>query len=89
MASGDVLELAAVTRFSLCRTWKPKTKFRGCRVYEESNRLELLTLDKVVRGALMCPAFGAPRNSIHYLWDLASDSDMFLRLNNLSVPLDV
>lgn len=85
--NGKVIDLAAVTRFSPSQ-WKPRTVWRGCRVLDEKNSLEIINATDIIRGALLCPAFGAPASkNAHYLVDCI-DGDMFLRANDLAVPFN-
>ncbi|KZV78330.1 hypothetical protein EXIGLDRAFT_634169 [Exidia glandulosa HHB12029] len=84
MTSADVIDVALVRRF-VPSTWKPKTKFRGCRVYEESAEHSFVRLSQIIRGAVMCPAFGAPKDTTHYLMDTTGGGDLFLRLNDMTV----
>ncbi|KZV85591.1 hypothetical protein EXIGLDRAFT_653947 [Exidia glandulosa HHB12029] len=85
--NGRTAELAAVTRFKPSK-WKPRTLWRGCRVFDEQRSLVILQATDIVRGSLMCPAFGAPvSRQAHYLIDCI-DGDMFLRANDLAVPFN-
>ncbi|KZV83573.1 hypothetical protein EXIGLDRAFT_625447, partial [Exidia glandulosa HHB12029] len=80
-------ELAAVTRFKPSK-WKPRTVWRGCRVFDEQRTVTIIRVTSLLRGALMCPAFGSPASrSAHYLIDCI-DGDMFLRANDLAVPFN-
>lgn len=87
MTSGDVVEVAVVSHFAPS-SWRPKTKYRGLRVYEERGDIDFVDPACFIRLAVMCPAFGSPKPSIHYLQDRSTDGDMFLRLNNLAITLE-
>ncbi|KAI5823796.1 hypothetical protein K523DRAFT_333657 [Schizophyllum commune Tattone D] len=77
LPSGRCVELAIIHPFTRS-TWKPRTQWDGARIYSESRNAEFVPMDRVVRGALLAPAFGQSRKELHYLVD-ALDSDMFLR----------
>ncbi|KAJ7262011.1 hypothetical protein C8J57DRAFT_1719599 [Mycena rebaudengoi] len=59
-------------------TWKPKTQWAGCKIYEEVKGYSFLFMDYVVRGALMTPVTDGAKENLHYLVDTV-DADMFLR----------
>lgn len=88
MATLDVLDVAAITRFTTLpgREWRPQTTFRGCRLYKEGTELNFIDPLDISRAAYTCPAFQGPVR-IHYLLDSVGGGDMFLRLNDLAAPL--
>ncbi|KAF7371641.1 hypothetical protein MVEN_00019800 [Mycena venus] len=63
-------------------SWKPKTR-TDCPLREMNTGAMFISLEHVVRGALLCPIFGSPREAVYYVIDCI-DGDMFLRLN----PID-
>lgn len=87
MLTGATIALAVVTHFTPSK-WHPKTRFRGCRIFTESQQPQVVSPDTIVRGIVMCPVFAAPPELQHgfYLMDTIGGGDMFLRLNQLSVP---
>ncbi|KAJ7119315.1 hypothetical protein C8R43DRAFT_933874, partial [Mycena crocata] len=65
-----------------CKTsWQPRTP-TDCPVRQQLSAQSsfFITLEHIVRGALLCPIFGA-RQDMHYLLDCI-DEDMYLRVNN-------
>ncbi|KAJ7923822.1 hypothetical protein B0H13DRAFT_1463328, partial [Mycena leptocephala] len=61
--------------------WTPKTKWAGCRVYDEKKSLDLVLVKYLIRGAHMIPVSDANKPSLAYLNDLI-DGDMFVRAGN-------
>ncbi|KZV79960.1 hypothetical protein EXIGLDRAFT_817958, partial [Exidia glandulosa HHB12029] len=86
LIDNSIYEFVAVTHFKPS-SWKPRTVWSGCHVYDEKATLDIIPLDNLIRGALMCPSSGAPvLKKAHYLVDCI-DSDMFLRVHDLAAPL--
>jgi len=55
LPAGKVLDLALVHKFT-CSKWKPRTSWKGCRILDEDEgSLTIVSLDYLLRGALMCP----------------------------------
>jgi hypothetical protein len=79
LPSGKEIDLALVRRFSRSR-WKPKTAWSGCRVLDEGMESSLVSMDYVLRGALLCPVSQCEDEKAHYFVDTV-DADMFLREN--------
>ncbi|KAJ7248325.1 hypothetical protein C8J57DRAFT_1475494 [Mycena rebaudengoi] len=78
---GRSFDLAYVRRFKNSK-WKPRTVWKGCRVVEESEKLEFLPLTYITRGAVLPRVRGTARQNLYFTMDTADD-DMFLRLNNI------
>jgi len=68
--------------------WLPQTVFRGCRVFNTSETLQLVSPSEIIRGVCMCPVFDQTEDveGQFYLMDSVGGGDMFLRLNGWSVP---
>ncbi|KAF8263167.1 hypothetical protein EI94DRAFT_1598647 [Lactarius quietus] len=79
LPSGEEIDLALVRWFSRSH-WKPKTVWSGCRVLNEDVESSLVTMDYVLRGALLCPVSQHKNEKAHYIIDTV-DADMFLREN--------
>ncbi|KAJ7221503.1 hypothetical protein GGX14DRAFT_669953 [Mycena pura] len=77
LPSGREFDAAIVRMFETSR-WKPRTKWAGCQIRDESKDYTILSLDYVVRGALMAPVSLAANEPSHYLVDTV-DADIFLR----------
>ena len=73
------LDLALVHRFSRSH-WKPKTVWSGCRVLDEDVESSLVSMDYILRGALLCPVTQHKDEKTHYFIDTV-DADIFLREN--------
>ncbi|KAJ7867316.1 hypothetical protein B0H13DRAFT_2559912 [Mycena leptocephala] len=71
----------AVVRMLKKSNWTPKTKWAGCRVYDEKKSLDLVLVKYLIRGAHMIPVSDANKPSLTYLNDLI-DGDMFVRAGN-------
>jgi hypothetical protein len=78
---GRSFDLAYVRRFKNSK-WKPRTVWKGCRVVEESEKLEFLPLTYITRGAVLPRVRGTACQNLYFTMDTADD-DMFLRLNNI------
>ena len=80
LPAGKILDLALVRRFS-CSKWKLRTLWKGCRILDEDEgSLTIVSLDYLLRGALMCPVSEREGETAHYFVDTV-DPDMFLREN--------
>ena len=79
LPSGKQVDLALVRRFSRSHQ-KPKTVWSGCRVLDEDQESSLVSMEYVLRGALLCPVSQQQGEKAHYFVDTV-DSDMFLREN--------
>ncbi|KAK6981735.1 hypothetical protein R3P38DRAFT_2578136, partial [Favolaschia claudopus] len=77
LPSGRNLDIALVRMFGQSR-WKPKTRWDGCEVREEEKEHSFLSMDYVIRGALMAPVRSVKQPNTYYLVDTI-DADMFLR----------
>ncbi|KAJ7760761.1 hypothetical protein B0H14DRAFT_3595391, partial [Mycena olivaceomarginata] len=77
LPSGQQIDIAIVRMFELSR-WKPRTRWAGCQVRDEAQEYSLLSMEHVIRGAFLAPAYGAPNELTHFLVDTI-DADMFLR----------
>ncbi|KAJ7746517.1 hypothetical protein B0H14DRAFT_2406480 [Mycena olivaceomarginata] len=77
LPSGQQIDIAIVRMFELSR-WKPRTRWAGCQVRDEVQEYSLLSMEHVIRGAFLAPAYGAPNELTHFLVDTI-DADMFLR----------
>ncbi|KAK7059317.1 hypothetical protein R3P38DRAFT_2495841, partial [Favolaschia claudopus] len=73
------LDLAMIRPFR-SSTWHPKTR-TDCPIRERKSGVMFIALEHVVRGALLCPIFGASREAF-YVIDCI-DEDMFLRLHGI------
>ncbi|KAJ6550186.1 hypothetical protein B0H19DRAFT_1298710 [Mycena capillaripes] len=71
----------AVVRMLKLSKWVPKTKWAGCRVYDEEKALGFVMAKYLIRGAHMIPVFEASKPSLTFLNDVI-DGDMFLRAGN-------
>ncbi|KAJ7090711.1 hypothetical protein C8R44DRAFT_835939 [Mycena epipterygia] len=80
LPDGSVHDIALVNMLKPSK-WVPKTKWAGCRVYEEKVSTQFVMLKYLVRGAHMIPVFDANKSSLTYFNDLI-DGDMFLRAGN-------
>ncbi|KAJ7591788.1 hypothetical protein C8J56DRAFT_1003241 [Mycena floridula] len=75
--SGRTLDLALVRMFTLERKWKPRTVWDGCQVFTEDKQSTFVSMEYIIRGALLAPTKKA---GTYTLVDCA-DYDMFLRAN--------
>ncbi|KAJ7249396.1 hypothetical protein C8J57DRAFT_1079801, partial [Mycena rebaudengoi] len=75
--SGRQIDVAIVRMFELCR-WKPKKIWAGCQMCEEGKEYTLLSMEDVIRGALLAPVSSSPNEPIRFVVDTV-DVDMFLR----------
>ncbi|KAJ6451401.1 hypothetical protein C8R45DRAFT_1124863 [Mycena sanguinolenta] len=58
--------------------WKPRTRWAGCQIREEAKESSFLSMEHVIRGALLVPVSAASDESTHILIDTV-DADIFLR----------
>ncbi|KAK6981274.1 hypothetical protein R3P38DRAFT_2578752, partial [Favolaschia claudopus] len=79
LPSGRKVDLALTRMFRQSR-WKPKTLWDGCQVRDEEKDFSFLSMEYVVRGALMAPVFSSKHPDTFYFVDTV-DADMFLRAN--------
>jgi hypothetical protein len=81
LPSGAKLDLAMIRQFSKT-SWQPRTR-TDCPIREKLSAQSsmFITLEHVVRGALLSPISGA-RQDMHYVIDCV-DEDMYLRVNNI------
>jgi hypothetical protein len=63
--------------------WKPRTRWAGCQIRDEVKECSFLSMEHVIRGALLAPASGASDEPTHFLID-TMDADMFLRADMYS-----
>lgn len=78
--NGDQLDFALVHMLK-DSTWKPNTKWAGCRIYEEMKEPRFVLVRDILRGAHMIPTFTTNKKGLSYLNDHV-DADMFLRAGN-------
>ncbi|KAJ7897792.1 hypothetical protein B0H13DRAFT_2664685 [Mycena leptocephala] len=74
VAPGRIVALSTTRR-------TPKTKWAGCRVYDEKKSLDLVLVKYLIRGAHMIPVSDANKPSLTCLNDLI-DGDMLVRAGN-------
>jgi hypothetical protein len=81
LPSGAKLDLALIRPFRRT-SWRPKT-ITDCPVLEQVSAQSciFIAFEHVVRGALLCPIFGA-RPDVYYVIDCI-DEDMYLRVHNI------
>ncbi|KAJ7822160.1 hypothetical protein B0H13DRAFT_2204392, partial [Mycena leptocephala] len=81
LPSGAKLDLAMIRQFRKT-SWQPRTR-TDCPIREKLSAQSsmFITLEHVVRGALLSPISGA-RQDMHYVIDCV-DGDMYLRVNNI------
>ncbi|KAK7005442.1 hypothetical protein R3P38DRAFT_2556859, partial [Favolaschia claudopus] len=66
LPSGRKLDVALVRMFSQSR-WNPRTRWAGCQIRDEDQEFSFLSMEHVVRGALMAPVSGAANEATHFL----------------------
>lgn len=84
LESGRSFQLALVNLFEpqpKSRV-KPKTVWKGCRMYRRTDDYNLIGIDYLLRGALMPSAYGLKDPKLYYLHDTV-DEDSILRLNSI------
>ncbi|KAJ7899708.1 hypothetical protein B0H13DRAFT_2234203 [Mycena leptocephala] len=77
LPSGRQIDVALVHMFEASR-WKPRTRWAGCQIRDEVKESSFLSMEHVIRGALLAPVSDAPEEPTHILIDTI-DADMFLR----------
>ncbi|KAJ7201208.1 hypothetical protein C8J57DRAFT_1102994, partial [Mycena rebaudengoi] len=77
LPSGRHVDIALIGMFKQSR-WKPKTLWAGCQIQEEVKEYSFLSMEHVIRGALLAPVSSSSSESIHFVVDTI-DADMFLR----------
>ncbi|KAF7347043.1 hypothetical protein MVEN_01458100 [Mycena venus] len=82
LPSGRQIDIALVHMFEPSR-WKPRTRWAGCQIRDEVKEYSFLSMEHVVRGALLAPVSGASNEPTHFLIDTI-DADMFLRTDMYS-----
>ncbi|KAA1474760.1 hypothetical protein DENSPDRAFT_906474 [Dentipellis sp. KUC8613] len=63
-------------------TWKPRTKWDGCRVFREG-KLMFVLAKYLIRGCHMIPAFDSPSTTKYFYLNDLIDGDMFLRCEKM------
>ncbi|KAF8142215.1 hypothetical protein K438DRAFT_2114720 [Mycena galopus ATCC 62051] len=79
LPSGRQIDVALVRTFEVSR-WKPKTLWDGCQVRDEIKEYSFLSMEHVIRGALMVPVSADSNEPTHILVDTV-DADIFLCAN--------
>ncbi|KAJ7803091.1 hypothetical protein B0H14DRAFT_2384902, partial [Mycena olivaceomarginata] len=82
LPSGRQIDIALVRMFQASR-WKPRTLWAGCQIRDEAKEFSFLSMEHVIRGALLAPVSGASNEPTHFLIDTV-DTDMFLRADMYS-----
>ncbi|KAF7332466.1 hypothetical protein MKEN_00128700 [Mycena kentingensis (nom. inval.)] len=77
LPSGREVDVAIARMFESSR-WKPKTMWAGCQIRDESKEYVFLSMEYVIRGALMAPVSLERDEPTHYLVDTVY-ADIFLR----------
>lgn len=80
LPDGSTRDVAVVQMLKPSK-WNPRTKWMGCRVYDENKSLDFVLAAELIRGVHMIPVFDTSQRSLTYLNDL-TDSDIFLRAGN-------
>ncbi|KAJ7199827.1 hypothetical protein GGX14DRAFT_661239 [Mycena pura] len=86
LRSGRVVNLAIVNA-ARASSWRPRTVWNGCEVFEESKSddFSFLLMDWIIRGALLAPVRPVPNTAagprLHFFVDVV-DGDMYLRALN-------
>ncbi|KAK7015802.1 hypothetical protein R3P38DRAFT_3321610 [Favolaschia claudopus] len=65
LPSGRNVDIALVRMFGQSR-WKPKTRWDGCEVREEQKEYSFLSMEYVIRGALMAPIRSVKQPNTYY-----------------------
>lgn len=79
LPSRKVMDIALVHAFANDK-WKPNTLWDNCQIRAESKESSFVSMDYIVRGAVVCPVFDS-ETRLHYIVDTI-DGDMFLRINS-------
>lgn len=61
-------------------TWKPKTNWKGCRVFEEGKASAFIFAKYLVRAAHLIPTFEMRGDTRRFYFNDVIDSDMYLRV---------
>ncbi|KAJ7132506.1 hypothetical protein C8R44DRAFT_611932 [Mycena epipterygia] len=77
LPSGRQIDLSLVHMFASSR-WKPKTRWAGCQIREKCKEYSFLSMEHVIRGALLTPISSSPDEPVHFVMD-TMDPDMLLR----------
>ncbi|KAJ7125922.1 hypothetical protein C8R44DRAFT_702274 [Mycena epipterygia] len=77
LPSGRQIDVALVRLFERSR-WKPRTRWAGCQIRDEVKQYSFLSMEHVIRGALLAPVSSVNNEPTHILVDTV-DADMFLR----------
>ncbi|KAJ7150693.1 hypothetical protein C8R46DRAFT_1008182 [Mycena filopes] len=80
LPSGRIEDIALVRLFKKA-TWRPKTLWRNCRIFEDSRTIFILPR-YFVRGAHMINCFGCSKADCTFYLDDVADFDWFLRAGN-------
>ncbi|KAJ7808967.1 hypothetical protein B0H14DRAFT_2380110 [Mycena olivaceomarginata] len=78
---GVKVDLAMIRPFRNS-SWQPRTR-TDCPVRERKSSAMFVALEHAVRGALLCPIFGASREAFDVIDCI--DEDMFLRINGIDL----
>ncbi|KAJ7817878.1 hypothetical protein B0H13DRAFT_1662334, partial [Mycena leptocephala] len=70
-------DLVLVHRFESSR-WKSNTRWSGCQIREQCKEYSFLSMEHVIRGALLTRVSSSPDELIHFVMD-TMDEEMFLR----------
>ncbi|KAF8194006.1 hypothetical protein K438DRAFT_1542317, partial [Mycena galopus ATCC 62051] len=76
LPSGRQTDVALVHMFESSR-WKPRTRWAGCQIRDEVKECSFLSMEHLIRGALLAPVSVASNEPTHFLID-TMDADMFL-----------
>ncbi|KAJ7700284.1 hypothetical protein B0H14DRAFT_3034133 [Mycena olivaceomarginata] len=80
LPSGAMEDIALVQLFKKS-TWRPKTMWKNCRIFEEARTIFILPR-YFVRGAHMINCFGCTKEDRTFYLDDVADSDWLLRAGN-------
>ncbi|KAJ7878008.1 hypothetical protein B0H14DRAFT_2342197 [Mycena olivaceomarginata] len=80
LPSGRTEDIALVRLFKKS-TWRPKTLWKNCRIYEDARTIFILPR-YFVRGAHMINCFGCSKEGRTFYLDDVADSDWVLRAGN-------
>ncbi|KAJ7015797.1 hypothetical protein C8F04DRAFT_1365477, partial [Mycena alexandri] len=74
LPSGRRVDVALVRMFEKSR-WKPRTRWAGCQIRDEAKEYSFLSMEHVIRGALLAPVSGDSSEPTHIFIDTV-DADM-------------
>ncbi|KAJ7092944.1 hypothetical protein B0H15DRAFT_938487 [Mycena belliarum] len=77
LPSGRQIDVALVHMFVPSR-WKPRTRWAGYQIRDEERESSFLSMEHVIRGALLEPVASSAKEAAHFVIDTI-DADMFLR----------